>query len=77
MTSRPEILIRHDFYNIPKAEHQDFVLYNISPSVVEHDVSIFIKYNLRIIRQERTFAANWPSEQTIKRLVRSASSLFI
>jgi hypothetical protein len=58
MTSRPEIPIRHGFYNIPKAEHQNFVLYNISPSVIEHDISIFIKYNLGIIRQERTLAAD-------------------
>jgi hypothetical protein len=62
MTSRPEIPIR-------QAEHQDFVLHNISPSVIEHDISISLEYNLGIIRRKRTLASDWPGEQTIKRLV--------
>ncbi|KAI9861064.1 MAG: hypothetical protein M1813_005493 [Trichoglossum hirsutum] len=77
MTSRPEIPIRHGFYDIPEAERQDFVLHNISLSVIEHDISLFFEYNLGIIRRERIHAANWPGEQTIKRLVQGAGGLFI
>jgi NACHT domain len=77
MTSRPEISIRYGFYKISEAEHQDFVLHNISPSVIEHDISVFLEYNLGIIRRKHTLATDWPGEQTIKRLVLSAGGLFI
>jgi hypothetical protein len=77
VTSRPEIPIRHGFYKIPEAEHQDFVLHNILLSVIKHDISVFLEYNLGIIKQKHTLATDWPSEQTTKRLVLSASGLFI
>ena len=77
MTSRREIPIRHGFYDIPEAEHEDFVLHNISPAIVDHDISIFLEYNLKVIRQERALDAGWPGEEVIKRLVQSASGLFI
>jgi hypothetical protein len=77
MTSRPEIPIRHGFLQIPEAEHQAFILHNISPAIIDHDISIFLEYNLRIIGQERALAANWPGEQAIKLLVNNASGLFI
>jgi WD40 repeat protein len=41
MTSRPEIPIRHGFYQVPEADHQDFALYNKPPAIVDHDISIF------------------------------------
>ncbi len=76
-TSRPEIPIRHGFYDIPEAEHEDCVLYNISPSIIDHDIYIFLKYNMRLISQKRALDANWPGESVIKRLVENASGLFI
>jgi hypothetical protein len=33
LTSRPEVPIRHGFYQMPETEHQDFVLHHISSSV--------------------------------------------
>src|SRR2546423_1881685 len=42
MTSRPEIPIRHGFYQIQDAEHHDFILHNISPSIIDHDISIVV-----------------------------------
>jgi hypothetical protein len=77
MTSRPEIPIRHGFYQIPKAGHHDFVLHSISPPIVDHDISIFFEHNFGIIRLEHALAADWPGEQTIRRLVQSAGGLFI
>jgi hypothetical protein len=76
-TSRPEIPIRHGFNQIPGAGHQDFVLHNISPATIDHDISIFLEHNLRIIGQERALATGWPGEQAIRRLVQNASGLFI
>ncbi|SLM33335.1 P-loop containing nucleoside triphosphate hydrolase [Lasallia pustulata] len=40
LTSRPEIPIRHGFYQIPEAEHQSFVLHHISPSIIDHDITL-------------------------------------
>jgi hypothetical protein len=77
MTSRPEVPIRHGINQIPEAEHRDFILHNISPAIIDHDISIFLEYNLRIIRQERALAADWPGEHAIKCLVQNASGLFI
>jgi hypothetical protein len=77
LTSRPEIPIRHSMYHIPQAEHQDFVLHNISSSIIDHDISVFLESNLRIIGQEWTLGAGWPGEQVLKQLVVNASGLFI
>ena len=77
LTSRPEIPIRYGFYQIPDAEHQDFVLHNISPSIVDHDIRIFLQHNLKLIAVERSLGSGWPGEQIVKRLVHNASGLFI
>ena len=77
LTSRRETPIRHGFYEIPEVEHQDFVLHNISPSVVDDDIFLFLDYSLRIIRQKRSLDAGWPGEETVKRLVQKAGGLFI
>jgi hypothetical protein len=77
LTSRPEIPIRHGFYRIPDAEHQDFVLHNISPSIINHDINVFFQYNLNYIADECFLHTGWPGEQIIDRLVCNASGLFI
>ncbi|KAH6714535.1 vegetative incompatibility protein HET-E-1 [Leptodontidium sp. MPI-SDFR-AT-0119] len=77
LTSRPEIPIRHGFYQIPDTEHQDFVLHNISPVIINHDISLFLEYNLGIIRQECTLGADWPGEVVLQQLVLYACGLFI
>jgi len=77
LTSRPEIPIRHGFYQIPDAEHQVFVLHNISSSIVDHDILIFLKHSFELLRRERSLDAGWPGEDVITRLVQIASGLFI
>src|ERR1700760_4627441 len=78
LTSRPEIPIRHGFYQIPDTEHQDVVLHHISPSIVDHDIRIFLKYNLELIGQKKpSLGAYWPGEEVVKQLVQIASGLFI
>ena len=77
MTSRPEIPIRHGVYQIPEAGHQDFILHNISPAIVDHDISLFLEHNFRTIRAERAFSDDWPGDLVIRRLVRNACGLFI
>jgi hypothetical protein len=77
LTSRPEVLIRHGIRTIPQAEHQDFVLHNIQPIIINHDISLFLEYHLGIIRQEWTLGAKWPGEEVLRQLVVYASGLFI
>jgi hypothetical protein len=77
LTSRPEVPIRHGFHQLPDTEHQDFVLHNISPSTVNHDIHLFLEYNLRLIANERCLRAGWPGAEAIVQLVQSASGLFI
>jgi len=77
LTSRPEIPIRYGINQLPEAEHHDFILHDISPSLVDRDIEIFLEQNFRTIREERVFAADWPGEKVIKRLVLNASGMFI
>jgi len=77
LTSRPEIPIRHGIYHIPQAEHQDFILHNVPPTIVNHDISLFLEHNLGIIRQEWTLSADWPGEVALRQLVLYACGLFI
>ncbi|OAG06628.1 putative WD-repeat protein [Paraphaeosphaeria sporulosa] len=76
LTSRPEIPIRHGFCQIPD-EHQYFILQNVSPSIIDHDITVFLKHNLKAIRQERSLAADWPGEDVVRKLVKIACGLFI
>jgi hypothetical protein len=62
---------------MPDAEHQDFVLHNVSPTIVNHDISLFLDHNLGIIRQEWTLGIDWPGEVVLRQLVLYACGLFI
>ncbi|KAF7507209.1 hypothetical protein GJ744_010891 [Endocarpon pusillum] len=77
LTSRPELPIRCRFSQIRLEGYRDFVLHNISPSIVDDDIYLFLHYNLGAIRQERHLNASWPGETIIRYLVKIASGLFI
>jgi hypothetical protein len=77
LTSRPEISIRDGFYELPESEHHNFVLHNISPAIVDHDITIFLEHELGLIGQGRALDASWLGEHVIQRLVENASGLFI
>ncbi|KAF1830129.1 hypothetical protein BDW02DRAFT_115279 [Decorospora gaudefroyi] len=77
LTSRPEVPIRHGFSQMPDAEHQDIVLHNISRSIVDHDVAVFLEHHLRIIAKEWSQHADWPGAEVMTLLVQRASGLFI
>jgi hypothetical protein len=77
LTSRPEDPIRHGFGQITDAEHKDFVLHDISPWIVDHDITLFFEYQLSIIAKGCYLPDEWPGTEDIRRLVQSASGLFI
>jgi len=53
------------------------MLHSISPSIVDHDIWIFLEHELRLVGQERSLGPGWPGENTIRCLVQLASGLFI
>jgi hypothetical protein len=57
--------------------YQDFILHNISQSVIEHDLTAFLHHELAIIKRNHGFASDWPGQQTIALLVQKAGGLFI
>lgn len=77
ITSRPEISIRHEFHHIPEIQHYDFVLHNISRSIIDRDISIFLEHNFKNFRQGRPLAPSWPGKQAIVHLVCKSGGLFI
>ncbi|KAH8598479.1 WD40-repeat-containing domain protein [Bisporella sp. PMI_857] len=77
LTSRPEIPIRHGFTQIPDTKRQDFVLHSISQSIVDHDISKFLKHELEVIGQDDEQEPGWPGSERVRHLVRAASGLFI
>ena len=77
LTSRPEVPIRYGFNEIREDEHQDFVLHDIEKSIVDHDISLFLRYELGLIRRKFRLGDGWPNEKAITTLVQSAGGLFI
>ncbi|KAH6703038.1 hypothetical protein BKA61DRAFT_680673 [Leptodontidium sp. MPI-SDFR-AT-0119] len=77
LTSRPEVPIRHSIRLIPQAEHEDFILQNIPLAIVNHDIFLFLEYNLGTIGREWSLGANWPGEVVLRQLILYACGLFI
>jgi hypothetical protein len=77
LTSRPEIPVRYGLGQIPDIEHQDFVLHSISPAIVDHDIALFLEYNLGLIRRELWLHEDWPGKEIVMQMVHNASGLFI
>lgn len=77
LTSRSEVPIRNGFGEVPDGEHQEFVLHNISPPIVDGDISLFLQHNFKLIRKEQSLDINWPGAEVIEQFVQTAGSLFI
>jgi hypothetical protein len=77
LTSRPENAVLHGFSKIPDAHPREFVLQDIPKHVVDHDIFVFLEYELKEIGQEWSTNPNWPSKHDIQCLVSNARGLFI
>jgi hypothetical protein len=72
-TSRPELPIRLGFDSI-NGEYQDFVLHEIVESIIESDITTFLKHELRQIQQDYNSSApeeyqlsmDWPSPKDLR-----------
>ncbi len=77
VTSRPELPIRLGFKKMRDGRYQDLILHDIPKETIEHDLAIFLEYELRAISEERSLPLDWPSKGQIKALVNMAIPLFI
>ena len=77
VTSRPETPILLGFRKILQEMHQDFVLHDIPPPTVNHDISVFFQKKLSVIKADHGLSTPWPDEPTIQLLVEKAAGLFI
>lgn len=75
LTSRPELPIRLGFRK--SNSHQDLVLHELPKPVIEHDIRLYLEDKFSSIREERSFALNWPGDEAINELVRMSTPLFI
>jgi hypothetical protein len=77
LTSRPEVPIQYGFTQVRRDKHQDFVLHNIEPTIIEHDISVFLSHRLKHIQQNHRLRAGWLEDGAVARLVQSSGGLFI
>ncbi|KAH6646817.1 vegetative incompatibility protein HET-E-1 [Truncatella angustata] len=84
LTSRPELPIRVGFQAV-SGTYQNFVLHEVVESVIEHDINVYLRYELGKVRETfnrnpisgQPLPANWPSRTALETLVRMAIPLFI
>jgi hypothetical protein len=77
VTSRPEVPIRLGFKALPEVTYKDLALHDIPRAVVQHDISVFLRHELKRIRNERSLPSDWPKEQEFTFLIQKADVLFI
>jgi hypothetical protein len=78
ITSRPETPIRLGFRAMPGIVYRDLVLHDISRTIIDRDISIFLRHMFREIKVEfEDLSEDWPGDEKINSLVKKASGLFI
>ncbi|KNB07800.1 hypothetical protein FOXG_19913 [Fusarium oxysporum f. sp. lycopersici 4287] len=83
ITSRPELPVRLGFSSI-EGTHQDLILHQISQSVIEHDIAVFLRHEFNSIREnfnklkeDWRLPVEWPTEADLMKLTMAAVPLFI
>ncbi|KAM5528787.1 Vegetative incompatibility protein HET-E-1-like protein 7 [Fusarium oxysporum f. sp. phaseoli] len=84
ITSRPELPVRLGFSSIEGA-HQDLILHKVPQSIIERDISVFLRHEFADIRnrfnrvavEELKLPVHWPGEANLEKLTRAAVPLFI
>ncbi|KAF3190653.1 hypothetical protein TWF788_008174 [Orbilia oligospora] len=82
-TSRPELPIRLGFSEISMgtSRHEQIILQEIPKSIIEYDISVFLRTEFSKIRLENRlelqFPPDWPGDEAIHKLTMLAAPLFI
>ncbi|CAI7569108.1 unnamed protein product [Penicillium glandicola] len=74
ITSRPEPPVIKGFRPIDKDK---VILHEIKISIIEHDISLYLREKLNSIRDDHELEESWPGEETFRALVNIAVPLFI
>ncbi|KAF2456580.1 hypothetical protein BDY21DRAFT_287791, partial [Lineolata rhizophorae] len=77
VTSRPELHIRLGFRRMPDGTYEDLILHDVSKETIEHDIRVYLEYELTRIREERSLPLDWPGQRCVQTLVNMAVPLFI
>lgn len=77
LTSRPETPTLLRFRDISADAHEDVILHNIPPLIVQHNISVFLKTKFRKIGEDSRLNSLWPREEETQLLVDQAAGLFI
>ncbi|KAL8911316.1 MAG: hypothetical protein Q9171_003481 [Xanthocarpia ochracea] len=76
ITSRPEVTIRLGFDAIPDIIHQKLDLRDMPRYLVEHDLSVLLEREFRLISIKHKLPG-WPKHEEIRSLVQQSDCLFI
>jgi len=85
VTSRPELPIQLGFKEMAPDAYEDMVLEKIPQVAIEHDISVYLRYELTKIKEEYNATVpsdsqllfDWPGEGNIQALTTMAVPLFI
>ncbi|KAF3920818.1 hypothetical protein ABW20_dc0109936 [Dactylellina cionopaga] len=75
LTSRPDFPIRLGFQKLSDDTYEDLVLHEVP--TIEHDISLFLQFELSKIREDHSLPSAWPGDERIQELVLMAVPLFI
>ncbi|KAL9596441.1 MAG: hypothetical protein Q9219_005791 [cf. Caloplaca sp. 3 TL-2023] len=77
VTSRPELIIRHGFENMPSIFHRDMALQDVPRTVVDADIRAYLEHEMEEVRHEFRISADWPKQEDLSTLCQKAGGLFI
>ena len=79
LTSRPELAARDGFERMTRISYQDFILHDISSSLIDRDIMLFLVYKLDQIQKQSSnqLRSDWPDQYKIESLLLLVRPLFI
>ena len=85
LTSRPELPVHLGFKEMSSDAYEDMVLEKIPQVSIEHDISVYLRYELMRVKEEYNatvpsdsqLSSDWPDEENIQALTTMAVPLFI
>ena len=78
ITSRPEVHIMSGFRGpLLKDVTNVFVLHDVEPCVVDHDIHRFFKHELSELARQRGGIEGWPTDEQLNSLCRRAGGFFV
>jgi hypothetical protein len=77
ITSRPDQPINLGFADISVDSHRDFILHDIEQSIVDQDLTVYYKYQLKQIARSCRLDEAFLSDESVQILVQKSSGLFI